>query len=303
LAKFTIELERALAQRAMDGAPGRNGVRPLAGAKDWEVNDSLCTFGPHDRPFEEVHLQPSINLILAGSFEYRGATGRHLMTPGSVLLGTPGRFFECSHNHHAGDRCISFRYSSEYFEKLTGRSATFDVSRLPPLPVLSPLFVRSCAGLAGDSEWERAWWEGLSVQLAVRALDTAGRLSGKIDDPPPSAAARITRVVHMIERHSGCGLTLEDLAREARLSPYHFLRVFERLTGVTPHQYILRTRLRVAALGLVTEPGKILDVALDSGFGDVSNFNRVFRAEFGVSPRAYRQQLQNRKKSGDRVIW
>jgi AraC-like DNA-binding protein len=60
--------------------------------------------------------------------------------------------------------------------------------------------------------------------------------------------------------------------------------------------------LRAAALGLVTEPGKILDVALDSGFGDVSNFNRVFRAEFGVSPRAYRQQLQNRKKSGDLVI-
>jgi len=39
----------------------------------------------------------------------------------------------------------------------------------------------------------------------------------------------------------------------------------------------------------VTEPRKIIDVALDSGFGDVSNFNRAFRAEFGVSPRVYQR--------------
>ena len=39
---------------------------------------------------------------------------------------------------------------------------------------------------------------------------------------------------------------------------------------------------------LIVEPGKVVDLALDTGFGDVSNFNRAFRAEFGVSPRVYR---------------
>ena len=80
------------------------------------------------------------------------------------------------------------------------------------------------------------------------------------------------------------------LARMANLSPYHFLRIFECLTGVTPHQFILRARLRAAATRLVEEPHKILDIALDCGFGDVSNFNRAFRTEFGMSPRRYRQQ-------------
>jgi len=69
---------------------------------------------------------------------------------------------------------------------------------------------------------------------------------------------------------------------------YHFFRTFEGLTGTTPHQYLLRIRLRRAALRLRTEPTPILDVALDCGFGDVSNFNHAFRAEFGLSPRAYR---------------
>jgi AraC-like DNA-binding protein len=48
-------------------------------------------------------------------------------------------------------------------------------------------------------------------------------------------------------------------------------------------------RLRRAALRLKGEPTKVLDIALDSGFSDVSNFNRAFRAEFGESPRSYRR--------------
>jgi AraC-like DNA-binding protein len=78
------------------------------------------------------------------------------------------------------------------------------------------------------------------------------------------------------------------MAREAGLSPYHFLRTFERLTGLTPHQYVRRARLRNAATRLAAEPVRVIDIAFDCGFGDVSNFNRAFRAEFGVSPRAYR---------------
>jgi len=57
---------------------------------------------------------------------------------------------------------------------------------------------------------------------------------------------------------------------------------------VTPHQYVLRARLREAAMRLAVEHARVIDIALDCGFGDVSNFNRAFRAEFGVSPRVYR---------------
>ncbi len=105
----------------------------------------------------------------------------------------------------------------------------------------------------------------------------------------PAATARVTRAVRRIERDPGDGLSPSELAREARLSPYHFLRTFWRLTGVTPHQYVLRMRLREAAVRLAAGPGRVADVAFDSGFGDVLNFNHAFRAEFGVSPHACRQ--------------
>jgi len=109
---------------------------------------------------------------------------------------------------------------------------------------------------------------------------------------PSNAEARITGAVRTIDRQPEAELTLDALARDAGLSRYHFLRTFEHLTGVTPHQYVRRARLREAAVRLVAEPGTVLDIALDCGFGDVSNFNRAFRTEFGMSPRAYRARLR-----------
>ena len=102
----------------------------------------------------------------------------------------------------------------------------------------------------------------------------------------------MTRAVRIIDRHPSTDLTLEGLAREAGLSRYHFLRTFEHITGVTPHQYVRRARLREAATRLISETAAVLDVALDCGFGDVSNFNRAFRTEFGMNPRAYRARMR-----------
>lgn len=293
LAKIAVELQRALALRALNGEPGRATAGLLAHGDGWTVSDVVCTSGPQDRPFEERHSQFSIAVVTAGSFQYRSPAGRELMTPGSLLLGNPGQCFECGHEHGTGDRCISFKYAPDYFERLAadgGTRSDFRRPRLPPLRELSPLIARACAGLAGSMA---VAWEELSVQLAARTLRLADGLSSHSSGAPPGAAARVTRIVRRIERDPDARLALGSLAREARLSPYHFLRTFEHLTGVTPHQYILRVRLREAAMRLAAEPARILDIALDCGFGDVSNFNRAFRVEFGVSPRVYRLQIGN----------
>ena len=102
--------------------------------------------------------------------------------------------------------------------------------------------------------------------------------------------ARVSRIVRRIEEHPDAALRLKMPRGATRgLSPYHFLRTFEQVTGATPHQIVRRTRLRQAASRLLAEPGQVLEIALECGFGDVSNFNHAFRAEFGVSPRQFRQ--------------
>lgn len=289
MAKIAAELESALARRAESGGTGNPKARVIAQGDGWTVADVVCTAGPQDRPFEEQHARFAIAVVVAGSFQYRSHSGRELMTAGSVLLGNAGQYFECGHEHGAGDRCISFQYDADYFESLAGNGGEvrFSSLRLPPLRALSPLLARAYAGLAGSGDMR---WEELSLALAAQAAQLAGRSPGTANSVSAGALARVTQTLRRIERQLDGNLTIRGLAKEARLSPFHFLRTFECLTGVTPHQYILRLRLREAAMRLVSERAKILDVALDCGFGDVSNFNRAFRAEFGVSPREYRGQ-------------
>ena len=301
LAKIAVELEHALAERRRDGRAGGMSARVLAEGDGWRVADVLCTQGPQDRRFEEQNPYFAIAIVVAGSFQYRGsnhhaAASGELMTPGSLLLGNADRPFECGHEHGAGDRCIAFTYFPDYFERLAadaglrGGTAVFHQLRLPPLRVLAPLVAHACAGLARTGPVDFPW-EELSLRLAVRALQLAGDFPHHSKHAPPSTLARVTRSVRMIERRgANTDIRLGKLAREAGLSPYHFLRTFERLTGLTPHQYVLRARLREAGARLAAEPGKILDIALDCGFRDVSNFNRAFRAEFGVSPRVFRRK-------------
>ena len=290
MAKIAVELERALAQRAERGTRGSARARAIAAGDGWSVADVVCTSGPADHPFEEQHAHYSIAVVVAGSFEYRSPRGHGLMTPGSLMLGNAGHCYECGHRHAEGDRCVAFWYEPEYFERLAAdaglrRRAGFHNAKLPALAAVSPLVARAAAGAVGLSD---VAWEELGVELAAAALAADSGAPGAASDLPAGAAARVTRTIRAIERHHDAPLSLRRLARAAGLSPFHFLRTFERLTGITPHQYLRRARLREAAMRLADAPAKVLDIALDCGFGDVSTFNRAFRAEFGVSPTRYR---------------
>jgi AraC family transcriptional regulator len=292
LAKIAVELEHALVRRRQNGTPGCTTPRVIARGEGWTVADVVCTCGPQDHPFEERHPRYTIAIVLAGSFQYRSTVDRGLMTPGSLLLGNHGQSFECGHQHGEGDRCVSFWYEPEYFERLVAdagagrRQVGFSVPRLPPSPRLSPLVARAGAGVLGAAG---VTWEELAVSRGARTFRLAAGDSSSETSSPPNAEGRVTRAVRTIDQHPNSALSLGRLARDAGLSPYHFLRTFARLTGITPHQYVLRARLREAATRLLTGPENVLDVALDCGFADVSNFNRAFRMEFGVSPRAFRR--------------
>ncbi len=297
MAKIAVKLEQALAQRRLNGASGEARSHVIARGEHWRVADVLCTSGPQDRPFEEQHHEVSIAMVLAGTFQYRAAANHRikheLMTPGLLMLGSPGQCFECGHNHGEGDRCVSFWYSPHYFKHIAADAgvqhahANFRELRVPAMSELSPLITQACAGLLNSPAMV---WEEISLKLAGLTALLVNGITERDIELPPSSHARVARVVRLIENQSELDWSLSSLAQEAKLSPYHFLRTFEQVAGVTPHQYILRTRLREAALRLVSDSSKILDVALDSGFGDVSNFNRAFRTEFGMSPRAFRSQ-------------
>jgi len=262
----------------------------LARGEGWTITDVVCNAGPQDRPFEEQHSQPTIAVVVSGTFQYRTSTGCALMTPGSVLLANAGDCFCCGHEHGTGDRCISFSYTPDFLERVTAmpgqRSARFGSPRIPAVRVAAMAVVRATAYLLGDREMSP---EELSIFMAGETAEIARDGNSQMTRTDAGTLSRVTRVVRMIDWNASAPHELAKLAETARLSPFHFLRTFEGITGTTPHQYVLRARLRRAALKLKMAKDRVVDIALDCGFGDVSNFNRAFRAEFGMSPRRFRQ--------------
>ena len=306
---LAADLERALLHRRRNGGRGAAVGRPLARGDGWSVDDVICTCGPADRSFEERHSRVSIAIVAAGSFQYRSTNGRAMLTPGAMLLGSAGQCFECGHEHGEGDRCIAFNFSPWFFERVAadagaGMAATrLATPRLPPLRGSADVVAQACAELvAGTSDR----WDEIAVRVAERAATLASGHTRAPAQPPARTLARVTDVVRAIERSPGGDLGLHGLAAMAGLSPYHFLRTFERVTGLTPRQYVRRARLRQAAVQLARTGARIIDVAYESGFGDVSNFNHAFRAEFGSNPMAFRRRAMApsvQSRLGDSGSW
>ncbi len=116
-------------------------------------------------------------------------------------------------------------------------------------------------------------------------------------DRRPDYLARIHRVMDHVERNLAQPLQLEDLARVAHFSPFHFHRIFSAMTGETVQRFVARLRIEKAASMLLAYPSMpVTDVALDCGFGSSAAFARAFKAHFGLSATAWRKLGEQERK-------
>lgn len=263
----------------------------LASGPGWRAEDVVCTAGPRDRPFEEQHESICMAAVTAGHFRYRTQQGTAILAPGAVLLGNDRHCFECDHQHSTGDRCLSFHFTPEFLESIVAAvpgagQITFAVPRLPPLPSLMPIM--AAAEVARD-DGDKAEFEELALRFAgavVAALTDTRRTART---PSRRDERRVAAALRRIERHAHEHVPLADLARDSATSPYHFLRIFRQVVGMTPYQFLLRTRLHRAAVELRRSDDNVAVIALNAGFNDVSEFNRRFKRITGSSPSVYRR--------------
>jgi AraC family transcriptional regulator len=268
--------------------PSAPSVRPVAVGVGWRVAEVTCRAGPQDRAYQERHDWTCIAAVLDGTFQYRTAGGQALMTAGSLLLGGAGACFECGHEHGSGDRCLAFHFSPDFIEDTAGalRGVTgtgFRNVRIPPIDRLLPLLVRArrlaCApdGL-------------LAEQLALDLVAATLTIDQETTEAPGTGHARqVAEAVRLIEARFADRLTIAGLARAVGMRRRRFAAAFRHVVGVTPYGYVLHCRLVAAARRLREEPSSVLEVALDAGFGDLSEFTRRFHAKFGRPPGQYRR--------------
>jgi AraC-like DNA-binding protein len=260
------------------------------------VSDFRCTAEPGEKPFAELHRCHSISFVRKGSFGYHCRGRSHELVAGSLLIGAPGTEFVCTHDHICGDECLSFFFAPELVESIgehSGTSGAWQVGAAPPLAELMVLGELAQAAADGHSD---IGLDEAGHLLAQRFVEV---VSGCAKKPPKASARDRRRAVEAalwIDAHSHREIELEDAARQAGVSPFHFLRLFSGVLGVTPHQYLVRSRLRRAARQLADDEKPVTDIAYDVGFNDLSNFVRTFHRAAGVSPLKFRQASRGLRK-------
>jgi len=274
-----------------EGPPSRQ----IGRFDDLEVHELVCTFGPDDQPFEEQHRGCTLAVVHEGTFQYRSGGTTMTMTPGSVILGNPGDSFSCSHEHGRGDRCVSVSLGAATLEEIAREVGERRAGFGHPVAPTHARHFALARSLLGTGEPLPPSAEEIARVLA------AGILREQCERPLPlepitwAERRRAVAACRFIESHGDGPLSLTEVARQCGLSAFHFLRSFKRAVGVTPHQYLIQTRLMRAAVLLLDTAAPVTTVAYQVGFADLANFNRAFRRVLGCSPRELRRGRMGRR--------
>jgi AraC-like DNA-binding protein len=226
---------------------------------------------------------------------------RHYAKRGSLVLLNPGDIHDGETADPAG-----WRYRMLYPAPAVLARVASEIAGRPTPP---PHFRRA---VVQDPEAARllliahrtAETSRLALEREARLMEALALLVTRHADPAPIPArvngehARIRRVCDRIEDDIAEDLALDTLAAEARMSSWHFLRVFRRETGATPHLYVLQRRL--ARARQLLEAGEApAAVAAATGFSDQSHLTNRFRRTYGVTPAVFRLAAGDSKKLQD----
>lgn len=257
------------------------------------VSDFRCTAVPGGKPFLEQHRCHSISYVRKGSFGYCSHGRAHELVAGSVLVGYPDTEFFCTHDHVCGDECLSFFLEPELVDAIGGSVGAWRIGATPPLPELMVLGELAQSAAEGVSD---IGLDEIGQIFASRLVDVVSGRERKGTKTTARDRRRAVETALWLDANSHRDVELEDAAAQAGVSPFHFLRLFSSVLGVTPHQYLVRSRLRHAARLLTGDDRAVTDIAYDVGFADLSNFVRTFHRAAGVSPLKFRQASRGMRK-------
>ncbi len=204
-----------------------------------------------------------------------------LINPGQVHSGVP-----------AGNSCLTYTmlYISAELLRTIARDLAEKVQSFPEfinVVIRDPsLFANlQVLGASLGSLPDPLEWQGLLTESFCRLLSLYGgvKSAATTGDKEPWV---VRQARELLATDIDSAISLDEAAETAGLSRYHFLRVFKKATGVSPHAYRTVKRIEVAKV-LIKKGIPISQVALETGFSDQSHFTNTFKNYIGSTPRQY----------------
>ena len=154
---------------------------------------------------------------------------------------------------------------------------------------LSILREVTSTGFAG-----RLYGDFLAQVLAVQLLRRHCVLTPKCSETSGALPSyKLHRALDFVEAHLADEVGVDDIARAASMSTYHFARAFKRSIGSPPHQYVIQRRIERAKELLRLSDAPIMEIAMSVGFATQNHFTTVFGRVCGATPKQYRDSIKN----------
>lgn len=140
-----------------------------------------------------------------------------------------------------------------------------------------------------DSETEFSVFEIRSEVLrAVKMIASLIDAETKKDIPSPENLKNIQKSIDFIKQNYHKHILLEDIAKSAAMSRSYFSSIFKAVTGMSPYNYLMTTRIEHATELLKDKNKSVMSIALECGFTSLSSFNKAFKQLVGATPTAIR---------------
>jgi len=199
-----------------------------------------------------------------------------------------------------GWNCFKGRVSSAFVVHLnpptSGHDAN-DISKIPPSLYfesnnLKATLQKLQSALDGSGIDDHAYAETLGLLLLWELRHAADPKHSRLEPIRGGLTGHQLKCIkEFVDVHISKEIGISQLATLVGLSQFHFIRAFKHSVGLSPYQYVLSERVRVAGEMLSKSDLSIADVALAVGFSDASQLNRVFRKLIGVTPTAFRREI------------
>ena len=255
------------------------------------------TLAPHITPHSHDFFE--IELILEGLGENRVGSVARPIGPGSVFLGNPLEEHEIVSRRTLSLLSIKFDPSlvpgvPHLLEPFLTRVPEFRCL-LPPGPPEEDLLLRQHAQtIVTEYETRPRYWQDSAVAALLSLLVLIARrydvyLHSTEGLPRPSPNPLVLEILAFFQERFREPLRMDELEGRLGYTRAHLNRVFHAVTGQSLKSYLVSRRIRHACLLLRTTAQPVTEVALASGFSDLSQFNRSFRQRTGLAPSVYRK--------------
>ena len=272
--------------------------------RGWEGLLAECWRHPEGDLGEAQAHDTEVIVMLRGGLHIRrrgdGKLQRCDAVPGTIWLCPKGVYEDMIHLYGEVEESLHLFLPASPLSKTAQRELDLDPDKLGlhyDGGFHDPLIDRIARAIRGEmvdpAPAGKILAETLASALGVHIIRHHSGLVPASRPLPPARGAldprRLKRVMEFIDAHLGEDLTIETLANEACLSPFHFARAFKAATGSAPHRYLTDRRID-RAKSLIEEGGlPLVDIAHLCGFSSQTHLTRCFRRVAGTTPGAYRE--------------